>query len=278
MSRITKKFEELKAKGQKALVAFITAGDPNLESTKEIFSTLEKSGADIVELGVPFSDPLADGPVIQKSAQRALKKGTTLKKIIQLVTEIRQDSQLPIVLMTSYNPVFVYGEEKFVDDAVNAGVDGIIVPDLPPEESESLEQYANAKGLDIIFLLAPTSTEDRLSMVGSRSRGFIYYVSITGTTGVRTGLAKGVEEKVTRIKQTTSLPVLIGFGISDPAQAAEAVKFSDGVIVGSAIVKLVDETPEPSKRNKVLAELISGINDAVKQVTPAQRTAGPNSQ
>ncbi|OGW18783.1 MAG: tryptophan synthase subunit alpha, partial [Nitrospinae bacterium RIFCSPLOWO2_12_FULL_47_7] len=239
MSRIQERFKLLRSKNEKALSAFITAGDPDLAATKELFSILEKNGADIIELGVPFSDPIADGPVIQKSALRALKSGATLKKIIHLVAEIRKSSQLPIVLMTSFNPVYVYGQEKFVDDAVRAGVDGLIVTDLPPEEAVSLENHAHQNGLDMIHLLAPTSTEDRIRTVGQRTRGFIYYISLTGITGTRDSLSDGLQQKVEAIKQTTSLPVLIGFGISGPEQAGKAASISDGVIVGSAIVRMI---------------------------------------
>ena len=194
MGRITETFERLKQDNRKALAAFITAGDPDLGTTQDLVAAIEESGADLLELGVPFSDPLADGPVIQASAQRALKSGTTLKKIIAVVREIRQKSQIPIILMTSYNPVWVHGPEKFIEDARDAGVDGVIIPDLPPEEAEEFETQSAAKELDLIYLLAPTSTPQRVEWIGGKSRGFIYYVSLTGTTGVREGLAAGVAE------------------------------------------------------------------------------------
>jgi len=264
VSRIQKRFDWLQSKSEKALVAFITAGDPDLATTQELFSVIEEGGADIIELGVPFSDPLADGPVIQAASQRSLKSGTTLKKIIQLVRDIRKSSQLPIVLMTSFNPVFVYGQEAFVKDAVEAGVDGVIIPDLPPEEAGEFDALAKVKNLDMIHLLAPTSTPDRIEMVGAKSRGFVYYVSLTGVTGVRDSIAKGVEEKVTRIKQSTSLPVLIGFGISGPEQAKAASGFSDGVIVGSAIVRMIDETPEPAERKEKLKVFVRRMKQSLQ--------------
>ncbi|QPJ63195.1 MAG: tryptophan synthase subunit alpha [Candidatus Nitronauta litoralis] len=263
MSRITETFNGLKAENKKALVAFITAGDPDLDTTKEIFKAIEAGGADIIELGVPFSDPLADGPVIQASAQRALKSGTTLKKIIKLVSEIRQTSQLPIVLMTSYNPVWAYGPEKFVADATKAGVDGMIVPDLPPEEAEEFEVDCKNNQLDLIYLLAPTSTHERVSWIGEKSRGFIYYVSLTGTTGMREGLAKGVAEKVKSIKSETTLPVLIGFGISNPENAKEAASISDGVIVGSAIVRLIEANPDSNERVNQVKDFVSQMKQAL---------------
>lgn len=263
MSRIEKRIEQLRSKDQKALITFITAGDPDLETTKKLFKVLEKSGADIIELGVPFSDPLADGPVIQKSALRALGSGTTLKKIIQLVDEIRQDSQLPIVLMSSYNPVFVYGEKRFVDDAVKAGVDGVIIPDLPPEEAMEFERYADSKGLDMIFLIAPTSTPDRIKMVAERSRGFIYYVSLTGVTGARASLADGIQQKMENIKKNTKLPVMIGFGISGPDQAKQAAAISDGVIVGSAVVRMIDEYTEHNQRESRVGGFVASLRQAL---------------
>ena len=261
MSRIDDRFKSLN--GKKALVAFFTAGDPDLSASKDIFSVIEKAGADIIELGVPFSDPLADGPVIQASAHRSLQNGTTLGKIIELVKDIRSQSQLPIVLMSSFNPVFVYGQEKFVEDAVNAGVDGVILPDLPPEEAGKFLRFANAKSLDTIFLLAPTSTPDRIQMVGEASKGFIYYVSLTGTTGTKEALAKNLEEKVSAIKNEVKLPVLVGFGISGPEQAKEAGQCSDGVIIGSAIVKLIESNSDPVERDKKITEFISSIKTAL---------------
>lgn len=261
MSRIDDRFKSLN--GKKALVAFFTAGDPDLLASKDIFSVIEKAGADIIELGVPFSDPLADGPVIQASAHRSLQNGTTLGKIIELVKDIRSQSQLPIVLMSSFNPVFVYGQAKFVEDAVNAGADGVILPDLPPEEAGKFLGFANAKSLDTIFLLAPTSTPDRIQMVGEASKGFIYYVSLTGTTGTKEALAKNLEEKVSAIKNEVKLPVLVGFGISGPEQAKEAGQCSDGVIIGSAIVKLIESHSDPVERDKKITEFISSIKTAL---------------
>lgn len=261
MSRIDDRFKSLN--GKKALVAFFTAGDPDLSASKDIFSVIEKAGADIIELGVPFSDPLADGPVIQASAHRSLQNGTTLGKIIELVKDIRSQSQLPIVLMSSFNPVFVYGQAKFVKDAVNAGADGVILPDLPPEEAGKFLGFANAKSLDTIFLLAPTSTPDRIQMVGEASKGFIYYVSLTGTTGTKEALAKNLEEKVSAIKNEVKLPVLVGFGISGPEQAKEAGQCSDGVIIGSAIVKLIESHSDPVERDKKITEFISSIKTAL---------------
>ena len=259
MSRIEKRLASLN--GNKALVAFYTAGDPDLSASKDIFAVIEKNGADIIEIGVPFSDPLADGPTIQASSHRSLQNGTTLKKIIQLVVDIRKNSELPIILMTSFNPIFVYGQKEFVADAVNAGVDGVIIPDLPPEEAERF--LGLAEGLDMIFLLAPTSTPARVQQVEKISKGFIYYISLTGTTGTKETLSAGLEEKVKEIKKTVSLPVLVGFGVSGPEQARQAAQISDGVIIGSAIVKLIDTHSDPAERDLKLAEFLTSIQKAI---------------
>ena len=259
MSRIKNRLASLN--GNKALVAFYTAGDPDMDASKEIFAVIEKNGADIVEIGVPFSDPLADGPTIQASSHRSLNNGTTLKKIIRMVADIRKTSELPVVLMTSFNPIFVYGQKEFVADAVKAGVDGVIIPDLPHEEAE--EFLAIADGLDMIFLLAPTSTPDRVQQIGKVSTGFIYYISLTGTTGTKESLSVGLEEKVSEIKNSVSLPVLVGFGISGPEQAAEAAKASDGVILGSAIVKLIETNSNPVERDRKLGEFLTSIQKAI---------------
>jgi len=259
VSRIEKRLVSLN--GNKALVAFYTAGDPDLSASKDIFAVIEKNGADIIEIGVPFSDPLADGPTIQASSHRSLQKGTTLKKIIQLVADIRKTSELPIILMTSFNPVFVYGKKEFVADAVKAGVDGMIIPDLPPEEAE--EFLGIAEGLDMVFLLAPTSTPARIQQVGKVSKGFIYYISLTGTTGTKEALSAGLKKKVNEIKKSVSLPVLVGFGVSGPEQAKQAAEASDGVIIGSAIVKLIAEHSDPAERDLKLAEFLASIKKAI---------------
>jgi tryptophan synthase alpha chain len=259
VSRIEKRLTSLN--GNKALVAFYTAGDPDLSASKDIFAVIEKNGADIIEIGVPFSDPLADGPTIQASSHRSLQNGTTLKKIIELVTDIRKTSELPIVLMTSFNPVYAYGQKEFVADAVKAGVDGVIIPDLPPEEAEEFLEMS--EGLDMVFLLAPTSTADRIEQIGKISKGFIYYISLTGTTGTKQCLSSGLEEKVKAIKKSVSLPVLVGFGISGPEQARQAAQVSDGVIIGSAIVKLIATHSDPAERDRKLAEFLAGIKKAI---------------
>ncbi len=241
MSKIDRVFAELKKAGKKALIPYIMAGDPSLDATRKYVLSLEKSGADIIELGVPFSDPLADGPTIQRAAERSLLKGTTLKKVLALVREIRKASDIPLILMTYFNPVFKYGTERFIKEAVKSGVDGVIIPDLIPDEAEEFISLSRFHGLDTIFLLAPTSTEDRIKIVSKASSGFIYYVSMTGITGSRLSLAKDMKATIDAIKTMSKKPVAVGFGISSPDEAASVSKLADGVIIGSAIVKLISK-------------------------------------
>ena len=247
-SRIEKTFRKLKKERKKAFIPYIMSGDPSLEKTKEIVLMFERCGADIVELGVPFTDPLADGPTIQRASERALKKGVTLRRVIAFVKDVREITRIPIVLMTYYNPVFKYGEEYFVTDAKEAAIDGVIIPDLPPDEADSFIRVSKKVGLDTIFLLAPTSTPDRIKRVAKASRGFIYYVSITGITGGRLLLDGSIEASVEDIRKHTDKPIAVGFGVSTPEEAAATAKVSDGVIVGSAIVKKLRESSEDVER------------------------------
>ena len=256
-SRITKKFQSLREDKQKAFIPYIMAGDPDMQRTRELVHILEDCGADIIELGVPFSDPLADGPTIQAAAQRALSGGTTLHTVIELVASLRAVTQIPIILMTYYNPIFKYGDERFIADASAAGVDGMIVPDLPPDEAEGIMRFAKKKPFDTIYLLAPTSTEDRIRKVAHASRGFIYYVSITGITGSKLTLDPTIATHINHIRSVTDTPVAVGFGIATPEDAALVSRFADGVIVGSAIVKRISDPDEDLK--KYLLSLRAGI-------------------
>src|SRR5512134_902935 len=242
MSRIKNTFNRLKKKGEKALIPYVMAGDPDLATTKKIVLALEKAGADIIELGAPFSDPLADGPTIQKAAIRSLRHHTSIADVLGLVADVRKASSIPLIIMTYYNLIFHYGEERFVNDAAAAGLDGVILPDLPPEEAGVLIPAAKKAGLDTIFLLAPTSTEERIKIVCRAAQGFVYYVSLTGVTGARAGVQSSVEESLRKIKAHTDKPVAVGFGISTPDQAAQIARWgADGVIVGSALVKVMEE-------------------------------------
>lgn len=248
MSRIEKAFRRLKKEGRKAFIPYIMAGDPSLARTKKLVGLLEECGADIIELGVPFSDPLADGPVIQAAAERAIKKGATLSKVLDSVRDIRKTTEIPIVLMTYFNPIFKYGEEIFPADAKEAGVDGIIVPDLPPDEAGNLIRFSREQGLDTIFLVAPTSTPQRIRLVAKSSSGFIYYVSITGITGAKLRLDASQHRSIKALRAFTRKPVALGFGVSRPAEAKAVAGFADGVIVGSAIVRKLNEAPEQEAR------------------------------
>ncbi len=239
MNRIDSTFQRLKAKSEKALIAYIMAGDPSLQETEALVLELERAGADVIELGVPFSDPIADGPVIQKAAERALRSGTSLRKILETVTALRSRTQIPLVLMAYYNSLHALGEAAFCQQAVAAGVDGLIVPDMPPEEAGLIESAAADAGLRVIFLLAPTSTSARRTTVAKRSRGFLYYVSLTGITGAKLTDLEDVRRNVAKIRHVTDVPVAVGFGIATPQDAAQVASIADGVIVGSAIVRQI---------------------------------------
>lgn len=256
-SRIAKTFVRLRRTGRKAFIPYVMAGDPSLDTTRDMVLLLEDCGADIIELGVPFSDPLADGPTIQRAAERALRAGTTLRKVISFVSSVRQRTSVPIVLMTYANPVFRYGIEPFVADTVTAGVDGVIVPDLPPDEAMELIRASRRRGLDTIFLVAPTSTKERIQRVVKASRGFIYYVSITGITGANLLLDGSLERSIAVIRTYTDRPVAVGFGVSRPDDALAIAKVSDGVIVGSAIVRRMHE--DPGSLRNFLTELRGAI-------------------
>jgi tryptophan synthase alpha chain len=258
LTKISKTFERLKAQGKKAFIPYIMAGDPSFRKTKDVVLLFEECGADIVELGVPFSDPLADGPTIQRASERSLKNGTTLRKVVAFVKDLRQVTQVPLVLMTYFNPVFKYGQEDFIKDTTAAGVDGVIIPDLPPDEAGDFIGLSRKSGLATIFLLAPTSTGDRISKVSGASSGFIYYVSITGITGTGLLLDGSMESLISDIRQHTGKPVAVGFGISTPTDASAVAAISDGVIVGSAIVKMLHETPDELK------SYLLGLREAIK--------------
>lgn len=256
MRTISQVYKNLKASGRKALIPYIMAGDPNLSATKKYIAVLEEAGADIIELGVPFSDPLADGPTIQRSAERAIRKKVTLRKVLRLVSEIRKSTDIPIILMTYYNPVFKFGTRAFVKAAVKAGVNGMIVPDLIPDEADDYIKEARKYKLDTIFLLAPTSTLDRIRKVINASTGFIYYVSITGTTGARLSINKKMKSTLESIKRITNKPIAVGFGISSPKEASSVSVLADGVIVGSAIVKLIAQ-------GKDIKKFVRGLRKAI---------------
>lgn len=268
MGKISQKFQELERKREKALITFITAGDPDLATTEALIPVLEAAGADIIELGVPFSDPMADGPTIQKASERALAAGTTLPNILTMVKSVRRFSQIPIVLMGYFNPIFLYDTKRFVADAVAAGVDGVLLVDLPPEEAGDFKAEAEKGGLDVIFLLTPTSDEKRIGKVARLGSGFIYYVSVTGVTGARDSVADSIFEKVDGIKKRIDLPVVVGFGISDPVQAGRVAGVADGVVVGSALVKLF-EAYQGDELKKKLTDVVAGLKAGIRQSSGA---------
>ncbi len=263
MNKLDKKFANLAGKGNKAFIPFITAGDPTLEITRSLILRLESAGADIMELGIPFSDPIADGPSIQKASLRALENNTSLKDIICMVSDL--NTQIPIVLMGYYNPIYKYGVDCFVNDAVKSGVDGVIVADLPPEEASELISPAKEYGLATIFLVAPTSTPERVKLIAETSTGYIYCVSTMGVTGAREKVSDTLEPMVKLIREYTDKPISVGFGVSTPDQAREVSKMADGVIIGSAIVNLIEKyKDDPEKMLVSVEKFASSIAYAIK--------------
>jgi len=251
VSRIADQFARCRREGRKAFVAFVTAGDPSLERTITAACDLEAAGVDVLELGVPFSDPLADGPVIQRASDRALRQGTTLARVLDAVRALRRSSRLPLLLFTYFNPVARYGLERLARDARDAGVDGVLVTDLPPEEADDWLRAARPCGLDTVFLASPTSPPERLRRVAEASRGFVYALSRTGVTGEQQSLSEDARPLVERLRALTDEPVALGFGISTPEQAAAAAAVADGVVVGSALVRFLETDPQGDLGEKV---------------------------
>lgn len=264
MSRIDDCFAALKERGEKAFIPFITAGDPTLDLTEALVLELEKAGADIVEFGVPFSDPLADGPVNQEAAQRALLNDVTLENILARVKSLRTRTQIPILLFTYFNPVLAYGIAKLAQDAKEAGVDGILCVDLPPEEADEYRASFHEAGLDTVFLLAPTSTDERVKLIAEASTGFLYYVSRTGVTGEQSSIESSVRPMVEKIKQHTDIPVAVGFGISNPDQVKEIAGYGDAVVVGSAIVRMIGELGDAPDTPEKVGVFVKTLVDATK--------------
>lgn len=267
MSRIQSCFAQLKQQNRAALVTFVTAGDPDYTTAMRIFKGLPAAGADVIELGMPFTDPMADGPAIQLANIRSLKNGQTLAKTLQMVSEFRQDNQLtPVVLMGYFNPIHHYGVPRFIEDAKAAGVDGLIIVDLPPEHNDMFCDPAQAAGLDFIRLTTPTTDDVRLPKVLDNSSGFVYYVSVAGVTGGSSATMEHIEEAVARVRRHTQLPVCIGFGIRTPEHAANIARLADGAVVGSAFVDLIEQATSPDQAVEgVLARcraLADGIHHA----------------
>jgi tryptophan synthase alpha chain len=272
-TRIDRRFVELKTQGRAALVTFLTAGDPDPATSLAILAALPKAGADVIELGMPFTDPMADGPAIQMSSQRALKAGQTLAKTLETVRTFRKsDDTTPIVLMGYYNPIYIYGVDRFLRDAQSAGVDGLIVVDLPPEEDEELCLPALKAGLNFVRLATPTTDDKRLPAVLANTSGFVYYVSITGITGAAAPDAGKVTSAVARIKRHTKLPVAVGFGVRTAEQAAAIAAGADGVVVGSALVSALKASLDGG--DKATAKTVTTVTDLVAELARGVRSAG----
>ncbi len=261
MSRITSVFNRPSGT---ALIPYVTVGYPSIEATLKVVPVLANSGCDIVELGIPFSDPLADGITIQRASLHALQNGVTPKLCLEVAGQLSKMVEIPLMFMTYFNPVFSYGLAEFCRDCVSSGVDGLIIPDLPPEEGSELEAITRRLGLDLVHLLAPTSTEERIRLVAERSRGFIYLVSVTGVTGVRDSLPTDLDAFVTRVKKVATQPLCVGFGISTPEQARQVARIADGVIVGSRIIQLMEAEDGFTSVTLLIEELRHALDEVLK--------------
>jgi tryptophan synthase alpha chain len=263
--RIAKRFRELSEAGELGLVAYITAGDPSLDASEKIVLAAAEAGADIIELGVPFSDPLADGPTIQRAGERALRSGTTLAGVIDLVRRLRKHTEVPLVLFSYFNPILQMGIEKFADAASAAGADGVLATDLTPEESAEYRKVLRSRGLDTIFLAAPTSTDARLATIAGVSSGFLYLISRTGVTGARESLPEELPGLVRRIRKFTALPIAVGFGISLPTHVTVLGGIADAAVVGSAIVAEIEKATSAQSAAKAVGDLVGSLKRAARQ-------------
>ncbi|WP_434644217.1 tryptophan synthase subunit alpha [Thermoanaerobacterium thermosaccharolyticum] len=262
MNRIDKKFYELKQKGLKAMIPFITAGDPSLDVTVELVFKMEEGGADIIEIGIPYSDPLADGPIIQVSSTRALKNGTKINNIMNAVKKIRQKSEIPLVYLVYYNSIFKYGIERFVNEAKESGIDGLIIPDLPLEERKDIKEISEKYGIYLIPLVAPTSKE-RIKSICESGKGFVYCVSTKGVTGIRNSIETDIKEYMRTVSEYTNMPKAIGFGISGPDMAKRFAPYCDGIIVGSAIVKMINDSRSKEEIYDNVKKFVFSIKEAI---------------
>ena len=263
-TRITRRFEELGRRGEMGLIAFLTAGDPSLEGTESFVHALDAAGADVVELGVPFSDPLADGPTIQRSSERALRAGTPLSAVLNLVESIRRKSDVALVLFSYYNPVLQMGLERFAGRAAEAGADGVLITDLTPEEAGDYRRIVQAQGLDTIFLAAPTSTDRRLAAIAEATSGFLYVISRTGVTGARESLPEDLPALIRRVRRVSRLPIAVGFGISLPGQVSILGGLADAAVVGSALVQAIEHAPSVEAARAALSECVRTLKQAGK--------------
>lgn len=257
MSKIQNAFKD-----GKAFISFLTGGDPDLDTTEKLIYAMEKAGADLIEIGVPFSDPIAEGPVIQEANERALAAGCTTDKLFDMVAKVRKNTQIPLVFLTYINPIFTYGKEKFMKRCQECGIDGIIVPDLPYEEKGEISEICQAYGVDLITMIAPTS-HDRISKLAQGAKGFVYCVSSLGVTGVRTEIKTDISQMISLVKKATDTPCAVGFGIATPEQAKKMASLSDGAIVGSAIVKIIAEHGKNSE--SYVYDYVKSMKDAVRE-------------
>jgi len=261
-SRISRRFADLRSCGEMGLVAYLTAGDPSLDATERFVLALADAGADVIELGVPFSDPVADGPVIQRASERALRSGTTLAGVLSLVKSVRAKSDVPLVLFSYYNPVLQMGLEKFGNAAKTAGADGVLITDLTPEEGVEYRAVMSSRGLDTIFLAAPTSTDERLALIAKSSNGFLYLISRTGVTGAKDQLAEELPSLARRVRRVTDLPIAIGFGISQPGHVAVLGGLADAAVVGSALVEEIERAATVEAAAEALAARVKSLKGA----------------
>ncbi len=263
MSRIRSRFDQLAVKGEKALIAYVMAGDPTLSETEKIVLALEKSGVDLIELGVPFSDPVADGPTIQKASERALGHGVTLKSILEFVSTLRKKTKIPILLMSYLNPIHALGIELFFKEAHRVGVDGLIIPDLPLEEAKEVLSWSRRMRVDLIFLIAPTTPAARIEKIVALANGFIYYVSLTGITGASLKETGPITDRIAEIKSMTTLPVVAGFGIATAADARAIARLADGVVVGTRLVKIIETAETDPDYLSHLSEQVISFKAAI---------------
>jgi len=270
-TRISKRFAELRESGELGIVAYITAGDPTLDATRKFVLALADAAADVIELGIPFSDPLADGPTIQRASERALKAHTTLAQVIELVREIRKSSDVPIVLFSYYNPVLQMGLEKFASTAANAGADGVLITDLTPEESDDYRRVLAAHHLDTIFLGAPTSTDDRLAKIAAVSSGFLYLISRTGVTGAKDALPDDLPALLRRARKVTQLPIAVGFGISLPGHVSVLGGLADAAVVGSALVSEIEEATATNSEPAAIDAAAAALAARIRSLKAAAR-------
>ena len=264
MSRIAQTFDSLRQRNDKALITFLTAGDPDLATSEQVVHALVEAGVDLIEIGFPFSDPMADGPTIQAASERALAAGTTLAGVLELVARVRRHSNVPIVLMGYYNPVFRYGAAAFARDAARAGVDGLLLVDLPPEEAGELHPQLKAAGIDQITLLAPTTPGDRVQRLAGEAEGFLYYVSMTGVTGTQKVDAAAIAASVAEVRRHSRVPVAVGFGVSSPEDARAVAAFADAVVVGSALVKVIEQHGQSPKLLDEVRTFVRALKSAVR--------------